>query len=201
MTTNENYLRHWRQGDRIESLKQIIIGLDNTIDLLRKKIDEINWYDSGLFNEEVEPIYGLAFIAFQNYIVGCIKDSFDSTTPKLKLECFRLVPNIEGFERSSIELIATLANYSKHKDEEINQYLQENLKCFKLKWGNDIEIDDSPVFEGLSLLSEKWDLFEILKIVTDWEDKLWRYRYEKYGTTNLQTGILLTYEGKTISRI
>lgn len=199
--TNENYIRHWRQGDRIESLNQIIIGLDNTIDLLRKKIDEINWYDRGWFNEETEPIYGLAFIAFQNYIVGCIKDCFDSTTTKLKLECFRLVPNMEGFEKSSIELITTIANYSKHKEEEINQYLHENLKCFKLNWGNDIEIDESPIFEGLSLLSEKWDLFEILKIVTDWEEKLWRYRYEKYGTANLQTGIPFTNEGKTVSRI
>ena len=152
--TNENSIRHWRQGDRIESLKQIIIGLDNTIDLLRKKIDEINWYDCSLFNEETEPIYGLAFIAFQNYIVGCIKDSFDSTTTKQKLECFRLVPNMEGFEKSSIELITTLANYSKHKDEGLFPTIQENLRCFKLKWDDDIEIDDSPIFEGLSLLSE-----------------------------------------------
>lgn len=182
--SNENDIRHWRQGDRIESLNQIIIGLDNAIDLLKKQMDEINWYDSSWFKEEAEPIYGLAFIAFQNYLVGCIKDSFDSTTTKLKLECFRLVPNMEGFEKSSIELITTLANYSKHKDEGIYPSIQENLKCFKLKWSNDIEIDESPIFEGLSLLSEKWDLFEILKIVTDWEEKLWKYRYEKCGIQN-----------------
>jgi hypothetical protein len=174
--TDEKNKRHWRQGDRIESLIQIITGLNNSINLLKKQIDEINWYDGDWFAEEAEPIYGLAFIAFQNYVVGCIKDSFDTT--RLKFEYFRLVPNMEGFEKSSIELIITLANYSKHKDEGIYQQMQENLKCFKLKWGDDIETDESPIFEGLSLLSERWDLFEILKIVTDWEERLWRYRFE-----------------------
>ena len=55
-----------------------IKGLSETIEILYNQVNEIDWYDGDWFMEESEPIYGLTFIAFQNYINGSIKDFADS---------------------------------------------------------------------------------------------------------------------------
>ena len=63
-----NSKTHWRYADyRAESLNQIITGLNSSIETLRKRIDVIDWYDGYWLLEETEPIFGIAFIAFQNY--------------------------------------------------------------------------------------------------------------------------------------
>ncbi|WP_321282342.1 hypothetical protein [Marinifilum fragile] len=72
-------MTHWKRIDlRIESLQTTIKGLENSISELRNKIDKIDWYDGLWFIEEAEPIYGLAFIAFQNYINSSVFDRFES---------------------------------------------------------------------------------------------------------------------------
>jgi hypothetical protein len=66
-----NEFTHYLKVDYREvSLVIIINGLNDAIDSLKKQIDEIHWYDGDWFKEESEPIYGLAFIALQNYING-----------------------------------------------------------------------------------------------------------------------------------
>lgn len=77
---------HWLRIDyRIESLNQIISGLDRSIESLNKKMKNIEWYDGIWFKEDSESIYGLAFLAFQNYINNSIKDFSGSTANKTKV--------------------------------------------------------------------------------------------------------------------
>lgn len=81
---------------------------------------------------------------------------------------------MKSFEKTSIELIIGLANYLKHRDEnELHKGTREILECFRLHFGNEISIDNSPIFGGLTILSNDWNLFEILEIVKSWREKLW----------------------------
>lgn len=160
----------WRIVDyRKESLKQIIIGLKNSIELLEIKNKNHDWYDGLWLLEDSEPIYGLAFIAFQNYINGSIKDLYESTEHKINF--YKIEGNHNNFSLSKIELIVALANYIKHKDEgKLHTNTQKTLDAFNLK--NNDEITESAIFDGLSVLSNTWDLFELLDIVTKWREKL-----------------------------
>lgn len=102
-----------RYDSRIVSLQTIIIGLDNSILTLKRKVDEIDYYDGVWLLEELEPIFGLAFIAFQNYINSSIYDRFEELEKQhLKYKRGNKV-NFSG--RTEIELIITLANYSKER--------------------------------------------------------------------------------------
>ena len=170
-----HYLRH---DLRVESLTQIIIGLDNAINILKSKKNELSWYDGLWFMEESESIYGLAFIAFQNYIISSIKDFANSTSKKH--EYYKLEPRFKNYEASRIQLIIGLANYSKHKDEDgkLLSPTKEILESFNLSIDKDIDINSSPVFKGLTILNEKWNLFEIMKIVTNWRELLWNNEIE-----------------------
>ena len=75
MLTSMNYKR---MDFRIEVLRLTITGLENSILVLKTKYNEIDWYDGLWLLEESEPIFGLAFIAIQNYINSSIYDRFDS---------------------------------------------------------------------------------------------------------------------------
>jgi len=106
---------HWRSVDyRIESLSQTIQELETAVQELRKKEKEIHWYYGLWFLEEVEHIYGLAFIALQNYINSSIYDRFQNLTKQyLK---YKIGKEFNNSGRTKIELIIALANYYKHRD-------------------------------------------------------------------------------------
>lgn len=155
---------------RVESLNLIINGLENSIQTIIAKNKEIDWYDGIWMREESEPIYGLAFIAFQNYINGSINDLFDK--PENKVQYYKIANKHKDFDRTQIELIIGLANYYKHKDSKFHNGTVEILKSFNLDVNNENVVDNSPIFEGLDILNSKWNLFEIKKIVTDYREKL-----------------------------
>lgn len=156
--------------DRAESLNLIIIGLENSIQTIVKKNKENDWYDGIWMREDSEPIYGLAFIAFQNYINGSINDLFDK--PDNKAQYYKADKKHKDFERTQIELIIGLANYYKHKDSKFHNGTVEILKSFNLDHNSENVIDNSPIFEGLEILNNEWNLFEIKKIVTDYRKNL-----------------------------
>lgn len=168
-TIKTHYLRN---DHRAVSLNITINGLSETIATLKNQIKEIHWYDGDWFMEESEPIYGLAFIAFQNYINGSIKDFADSLKEKEKY--YKLGKKQNNNTKSEIELIIGLANYIKHKEEGIpHKGTKETLDYFKLNYENVTYLDNSPIFQGLTLLNEDWDLFNIKEYVTDWREFLW----------------------------
>jgi len=173
-----NEFTHYLKVDYREvSLEIIINGLNNAIDSLKKQIDEIHWYDGDWFMEESEPIYGLAFIALQNYINGSIKDFKGNLNNKQEL--YRIENNESKYPKSKIELIVGLANYSKHKDEAIpHKGTKELLDCFELNYENVRYLDKSAIFQGLTILSNDWDLLKIKAIVTKWRELLWNQEIE-----------------------
>lgn len=171
---------------RAEYLFQQITGLDNSIQTLKRKVKEINWYDGGFLLDDLEPIFGLAFIAYQIYINGSIKDAFGNTDNKWHY--YSIEPLSNDFERSQVELIVGLANYSKHKDDgsTLHKGTKEILESFKLQLGDNVEIGNSPIFKGLTILNESWDLFEVMKVVQTWREKLW---LEQNGSVLMPTNL------------
>ncbi|RFC53190.1 hypothetical protein [Brumimicrobium aurantiacum] len=148
-----------------ESLRHIIIGLKNSI----KTIEAIYSFDGIWLLEKSEPVFGMAFIAFQNYINTSIKDLFDSTANKITY--YKIGPRLERFERSNAELIIGLANYLKHKDEgKLHSGTKNILNAFNLETSEMIE--ESPIFKGLDILDEKWDLIKIYEMIIDWRKEL-----------------------------
>jgi hypothetical protein len=164
---------HWFRHDcRFESLDLTIKGLTESISVLHNKLNEIYRYDGDWFLEESEPIYGLAFIAMQNYINRSIKDFAENL--KNKESFYKLEQTQNTNEKTRIELIIGLANYAKHKDEGTpHKGTRETLDYFNLNYKNVTYLDSSPIFQGLTLLSSDWDLFEITKNVTEWRESIW----------------------------
>lgn len=164
---------HYLRVDyRVESLTTIVNGLENAINKLKKQIKDVDWYDVDWCLEEIEPIYGLSFIAFQNYINGSIKD-FIGELNDSKHQLYKLGNNKEN-SKSMIELIIALANYSKHKEEGTpHKGTKDILDYFQLTYENVTYLDKSAIFEGLTLLDSSWDLLNIMKIVTEWRELLW----------------------------
>jgi len=167
--TNIDYLRI---DYRAVSLNMTIKGLSETIAVLEAQVNEIDWHDGIWYMEESEPIYGLAFIAFQNYINGSINDFANNL--KARESYYKLEQNCKVGNRSKIELIIGLANYAKHKDEgHLHKGTKDILDHFNLNYDDKTYLDNSPIFQGLTLLNEHWDLFKIKEIVTDWREYVW----------------------------
>lgn len=157
---------------RMTSLKEIIYGLDNVICILKEKNKTTPWYDGLFLLEETEPILGLAFIAFQNYINGSISDY--SGNLKNKNSFYQKSDEVLTFGKTKIELIVALANYSKHKDETpLHQGTKVILESCNLNVSSDVDIEDSPIFKGIELLSLNWEIFDVLEIVKDWRARIW----------------------------
>lgn len=137
---------HYLRNDhRAVSLNMTIKGLTETIATLKNQITEIHWYDGYWFMKESEPIYGLAFIAFQNYINGSIKVFVVSL--KEKETYYKLEQTQNNNTKSKIELIIGLANYIKHKEEVTpHKGTKETLDYFKLNYENETYLNNSPIF-------------------------------------------------------
>ena len=165
---------HWNRHDfRIGSLRITIQGLDNSVQQLRKKLVEIEYYDGLWLLEESEPIYGLAFIALQNYINSSIYDKFDSLNKQY--EKYKKGNILKNTGRTGIELIIGVANYFKHRDDhkDLRSGTTNILADFNLEFDNEIDIVDSPIFKGLDILTESHNLNELIDIVRIWREKLW----------------------------
>jgi hypothetical protein len=163
---------HFRRHDfRVKSLDMVVDGLQKSIAELEKKVSEIHWYDADWLMEETEPIYGLAFIAFQNYIIGSIAD-IEGTT-KTKHDYYKKDQIIPGYTHTTIELITALANYAKHKDEGLLKGTIIILDGFRLNYKDVIYLNETAIFQGLDILDSDWDLIKIKDYLTDWRESLW----------------------------
>lgn len=164
-----HYLRH---DYRIEGISHIINGLWEAIQVLEDRVKLKGWYDGIWFREDSEPIFGIAFIAFQNYINASIIDRY--CTIEGKEQIYKLSNKIGKSRTTEIELIIALANYTKHKDwGELHPGTRKILLSVGLKCDFDVDIQEAPIFEGIELLNGSWDLKEILKLVTAWREMLW----------------------------
>lgn len=165
---------HWKKTDfRIESLRNTVLGLENSILELRKKIDRIEWYDGLWLIEESEPIYGLVFIAFQNYINSSVFDRFGNLDKQyLK---YKLGDKIKETGRTDIELIISISNYFKHRDhpKKLIGETPKILSDFNFQFDKNLDIADSPIFKGLEIFSKSWELEIVIQAIERWREKLW----------------------------
>ncbi len=165
---------HWRKHDyRIESLKLVISGIEESINKLKLKIEEEDWYDGGWFIEEAEPMLGLCFVAFQNYINSSIYDRFEHLTKQY--EKYKLGKYSFNSKRTDIELIIAIANYFKHRDSQ-KKIFTETIKIlndFNLQ-SKEWEFSYSPIYKGFDILSKENKLSDLINIVETWREELWK---------------------------
>lgn len=146
-----------------------------------KKQGHIYW--DSVYADDTEHIVGTVFIILQNYINSNISDLYPEISklyPKYELD-----KKINNSNSTRIELIISIANYYKHRD--LPTYLHKNTaKHFEnlgKKYKNFYDSEnnknfhkigaDSPVFSGLSYLSDSWDINDLIQIVSDWRENLW----------------------------
>lgn len=170
---------HYMRLDyRIQSLQYILSGLENSINQLNEVCKKNPLYRETFYLEEVEPIYGMAFMALQNYINSSIFDLFKSLSNKD--EIYRQDKKISTYERTRIELIIGLANYLKHRDDDkpFSKGTEKILKDFKLNYNDELGNSISPISEGYDLLTEGYKMSELIGIVKEWRENIW-VNYEK----------------------
>lgn len=163
-----------RLDHRKEILEMIVAGFQKSINELYGRINQIHWYDGDWFDEEAEPILGLTFIAYQNYINSSIYDRFNSLNDKSS--SYKLGSKSLNGNRTEIELIIAVANYYKHRDDEypLHKGTEAVLTDLGLEHFEIIEPENRPIIKGIEILSEKWNLSDITKTVTDWREALWK---------------------------
>jgi hypothetical protein len=147
---------------RKKSLELTITGLSEVINELKNQLQQNSWYDGLWLIEETEPIIGIALVAFQNYINNSIND--------FRLNCLTDVMEYKLIykEDSHIELIIHLANYYKHRNDNLNRNTEKGLMEYELLPLKEDQIENSPIFKGLEVLSPNWDLNEVSDIVLNW---------------------------------
>ena len=165
---------HWKSFDyRITSLRLTLEHLENAIDQLYHKLKENDWYDGLFLMEECEPIYGLAFIALQNYFNSSIFDRFETLVNR-NIQ-YKTGSQILNTNVTEIELIIGLANYFKHRDDKrnINNSTSSILIDCGLNINKDADITESPIYKGLDILTEKHHFLELITIAQKWRANLW----------------------------
>lgn len=165
-----NYLSH---DFRKSSLDLVLEGLEVSMDRLYKKQEEVVWYDIIWLLEETEPIIGIALITLQNYINSSIYDRYKKLDNRIEVYNKGMKLNDSG--HSKIQLIIALANYYKHRDDDVSLYKNTTsvLNSFNLEYHKELEIDNSPIFKGFEILSETGKLSELNKMVSNWRKSLW----------------------------
>lgn len=114
---------HYLEVDyREKSLDMVINGLKEAVDKLHDFSKETPWYDALFLLEDSEHIFGLAFVAFQNYINTSIKDLTEQGGKEQQHRYYRHGEVLSTFNHTRIELIICLANYIKHKEDDDGEF-------------------------------------------------------------------------------
>jgi uncharacterized protein YjiS (DUF1127 family) len=173
-------MHYLRNDHRIDSLKLIILGLENSISELNKKYEEDPLFWENFYSEELEPIVGLAFIALQNYINSSIFDLFETVNDKHKR--YKQDKELNTTRRTRIELIIGLANYFKHRDNnrDLDAGTSKILSDIGINYNDSIENYYSPIFIGLESLSANKRLSELIDVVKEWRENLWLIEENAY---------------------
>ncbi len=177
----EHYLRTDSRIKLIESLiKPFQLQLEAIFENSKKE-GHIYW--DSVYADDVEHIVGTVFIILQNYINSSISDLYPELS-KLYTK-YEMDKKINNSNSTRIELIISIANYYKHRD------LPTDLRKDTVKHFDNLGIEykylydsengkyfhkigaDSPVFSGLSCLSDSWSLNNLIQIVSEWRENLW----------------------------
>lgn len=183
----EDYLR---RDSRIETIKNIIEPFQKQLNTIIE-LCENNGFDlwDNFYADDTEHLVGTVFIVLQNYINSSISDLF----PKLiKLHSkYTLDKKVnENSKTTRIELIIALANYYKHRDlpTELHKYTTNPLLDLGIEYKQVYDIEnnkyfhkmgaDSPIFNGLTILSKNWNFNNLTEIISEWRENLWNLETE-----------------------
>ncbi|MFD1553165.1 hypothetical protein [Putridiphycobacter roseus] len=179
-----------RNDTRIGITKNILYSIKKEFDgvLETCKKDDFNYWDS-IYADDTEHLVGTAFIVLQNYINSSISDLYLKLSKlHLKYSTAKMVNN--ECKTTRIELIIVLANYYKHRDlpTELHKHTTNPLDDLKIYYKEIYNLEknkyfykigsDSPIFNGLSLLSIEWELNDLIEIVSEWREDLWKSEYK-----------------------
>jgi hypothetical protein len=179
-----------RKDTRIETIKNIIDSFQKQLDKVAElcENDDFDWWDN-FYADDTEHFAGTVFIVLQNYINSSISDLFPKLTKLHSKYTFDEKVN-ENSETTRIELIIALANYYKHRDlpTELHKYTTNPLDNLGIDYKHIYDIEnnkyfhkmgaDSPIFNGLSILSKKWNYNDLVEIVSEWRENLWKIETE-----------------------
>lgn len=168
-------LTHWRKIDYRKSyLELVIYGMEESIAQLELRVKEIEWYDGGFSLDDVEPIVGLAFIAYQNYIISSIYDRFGEI--QNRNEHYKVGSTLLLEKITEIELIIAIANYYKHRDDEseLRNPTKRVLDDLDLNYTSSLPPKEQAILQGLGILSKSGSLKEITNKVLEWRELLWK---------------------------
>ena len=163
---------------RANSLDKTISALYATILELKNFNEENSWYDGLFLLEDTEHIFGLAFIAFQNYINASIKDLTAIGGKDLQAKYYKFGNTLKPSNYTLIELIVALANYIKHKEDDAENFHKTTrsvLKNFNFNINKDCDITESAIFSGLEKIDENWNLKNIQSRVEEWRKDIASY--------------------------
>ncbi len=169
---------HIREFDwRIEPLHDIIIGIDAAIEAVRGRLYAAEIDGLGAL-DDVEPILGLGFVAFQTYALGTWTDLNEirengGKSPLKKLQCYRCDPVTVRGAATRIEVINAVANYFKHHDEWPRWPTAKKDQGFQdaetMRHVGISETADHPCIEATNLLcGTSWELIVLHQIVQEW---------------------------------
>jgi hypothetical protein len=169
---------HIREIDwRIEPLHDIIVGIDAGIAAVRERLDAEE-IDGLTALGHLEPILGLGFVAFQNYVLGTWTDINEirksrGKPPVSKLDCYTCDPITVRGGTTRIELINAAANYFKHHDEWSQWPTNETTRTLSrigIAQQNEFPCSDAArIFCG-----DNWKLVVLHQIVQEWRTHVFK---------------------------
>lgn len=181
-------MHYLRNDNRIGIIINIINPFVKQLEEIREicKKDNFKYWD--IYEDDTEHLMGTVFIVLQNYINSSISDLYPECKKLyLKYSSDKMVN--EESTTTRIELIIALANYYKHRDlpTKLHKYTTDPLENLKLDYKEVYNLEKneyyykmgagSPIFNGFTLLSEEWELNDLIGIVSEWRENLWNCEY------------------------
>ncbi len=171
----------WFEPDeRLRGLEAMFEGFSTALNSFVEKGENCRNYYADFYFDETELIYGVVLLSLQNYINKSCVDFLEidllkcDKTSQLYGKCSKIVCG----DITQIQLIISLANYFKHRDEN-NKLHKQTEECFRkvdiLRFSSkgDERYEDSLITEGLLLLIDDIrDIRGLLEIVKNWKKDL-----------------------------
>ena len=173
-----------RIDSRIKIIENLIKPFQMQLEYIlenSKKEGHIYW--DSVYADDTEHIVGTVFIILQNYINSSISDLYPEL---LKLHTkYEIDKKINNSNTTRIELIISIANYYKHRDlpSDLRKDTAKHFENLGIEYKHFYDSENgkyfheigsgSPVFSGLSYLSDSWDLNDLIQIVSEWRENLW----------------------------
>lgn len=110
---------HYREVDyRVDWMRDLFSSLNHGFSIIQDKLNQIDYFDGIFAQEQVESIFGIAFVSAQTYITGTISDMAEigGDNAPSKYQMLSIGSPMLG-KISKIQLINAIANYYKHHEE------------------------------------------------------------------------------------